>query len=822
MEPRTVLLLCAMLALGTEALSLRPRFPLSLNIIRNGVGAGAGAGAAGTALFAAGVDIERDLQFENAMRTWYLLQHGVRAEVFQYSASDRSGLISDVWRSVMVGGRVLDSDLEATNYLSVNALPFYPLGEAGEGDDGALLRELDLLAVELVGSLVPPSSYVEPELTRTIKFHLAPAPTPSAGPSGLVLCYALLTKRPTMLLDFSDMDVIPEDFEVRLNNTIAAFPFPSVYDFIAEINRPQDPLTMSTLRHNFQPQDFKFDLKKMAKRKNPQEVVDLINCKLTRLENWKDVLQAHHDGSPNPFLDAVAWSSHVKEKYRTLKYLAATDTRKAIDTQYDRRGVFLKLIEQWSDRLKRNFKFIYQAKKQVDFQEVLRKAPFRAEMRNLISLYSEVPFLQFPVPPFPAGLPDLTSQYRGSGRGRVMDTPDFSVPDVDADMRGWLGRINAVQRYASTSFSSTAGLGGEGFRADSSASMPSQRISLNAYSRAYNTDRLLMELWASIGAWASAPSLPSASAVAETDTPACAASVGAPSLDHHDSFLASLSTINTLSRQQSQSQAKAVRDLYRGWAESAAPITDWWGNLVSELNLDDEMDKIALTRQRAQENMKMRTAASTSISTSALSTTALAAAGLGQVRSWTEVVQTVVEGGSNSDEAMSSDDFDIAERNAVFWDQYRPLVQTAESLQAAFPWTVAAEIARTTAHAAAAPASLPASISFPPLSDSAPVPVDYTADLVLVPQEGEGEGEEALLFVLPRQFRGIGDQELVDFLEFCACVEQQLPLFQQREGTGGSGGLRLVPLHPLMVDPLTGAPDHLRRAPYPALLLYGL
>jgi hypothetical protein len=120
---------------------------------------------------------------------------------------------------------------------------------------------------------------------------------------------------------------------------------------------------------------------------------------------------------------------------------------------------------------------------------------------------------------------------------------------------------------------------------------------------------------------------------------------------------------------------------------------------------------------------------------------------------------------------------DIAERNAVFWEQYRPLVQTAESLQAALPWTVAAEIARTAAHAAAAPASLPASISSPPLSDSTPAPVDYTADLVLVPQDGGGEGEEALLFVLPRQFRGIGDQELVRTYCSMYCDNASVRLF---------------------------------------------
>lgn len=51
-----------------------------------------------------------------------------------------------------------------------------------------------------------------------------------------------------------------------------------------------DPITMSELRFTFKPQDFKCDIVLMAKKKNPQKVVDSINCKLTRLQKWRDIL----------------------------------------------------------------------------------------------------------------------------------------------------------------------------------------------------------------------------------------------------------------------------------------------------------------------------------------------------------------------------------------------------------------------------------------------------------------------------------------------------------------------------------------------------
>ena len=94
--------------------------------------------------------------------------------------------------------------------------------------------------------------------------------------------------------------------------------------------------------------------------------MDAINCKLTRLNNWRDVLSSYYPDSPNPFLDLTDWADNVKDKFESLKYLVKTDPKKALDTQYDKKKVFLKIIDQWTDRLKRNFKYIYQSqRKQV-------------------------------------------------------------------------------------------------------------------------------------------------------------------------------------------------------------------------------------------------------------------------------------------------------------------------------------------------------------------------------------------------------------------------------------------------------------------------
>lgn len=74
--------------------------------------------------------------------------------------------------------------------------------------------------------------------------------------------------------------------QVLLNNDIKSFPFPTVFDFITEINRPIDILSRTKSRFSYKINDLKYDLKKMAKKIDPQEFVDVINCRLTRLQNW--------------------------------------------------------------------------------------------------------------------------------------------------------------------------------------------------------------------------------------------------------------------------------------------------------------------------------------------------------------------------------------------------------------------------------------------------------------------------------------------------------------------------------------------------------
>ena len=148
---------------------------------------------------------------------------------------------------------------------------------------------------------------------------------------------------------------------------------------------------MAELEFNYKVYDFKYDLNAMAKKRNPQDVVNNINCKLTRLVKWKRVLEESGKEEIDAFSDTQGWSENVKLKYQSLKAIAATDTKKALDTQYDKRAVFLKIIDQWSDRLKRSFKFTYfqSTREPENFNEAILNSAWRKDFTRIMTLWQK-------------------------------------------------------------------------------------------------------------------------------------------------------------------------------------------------------------------------------------------------------------------------------------------------------------------------------------------------------------------------------------------------------------------------------------------------
>ena len=357
---------------------------------------------------------------------------------------------------------------------------------------------------------------------------------------------------------------------------------------------------MSELRFTFKPQDFKYDLVQMAKKKNPQKVVDGINCKLTRLQNWRDILSKDPGNMPDPFSEPSEWSAAVTTKYNRLKESAQNDPKGFLNTQYDKRTTFIKIIDLWSDRLKRAFKYIYQSQRPPeDFITPIMKSRWRNEVLNTTRLFAQIPFLDLTGPDFQPGVPvPLFKADR-----QLMWEEDYKVDLAMSEMVVWLNRLERVSTY----------LG------DDTSSSYLGPITGHTYSRGYITERAIHDCWLGIEKWLGGneeglvkkekgryPSSLSASMVldvARGDVDYSPFGDETPSLtpyeevyDHTDDFISVLRSLNQFTRAGSVSEAKSVKEMYRGWFKEGRDMSEWWTTTVRNLDLVQEMSEKAEVR----------------------------------------------------------------------------------------------------------------------------------------------------------------------------------------------------------------------------------
>ena len=370
------------------------------------------------------------------------------------------------------------------------------------------------------------------------------------------------------------------------------------FSLLLEINRPVDPFTMSELRFNFRPQDFKYDLVQMARKKNPQKVVDGINCKLTRLQNWRDILSKDPGNMPDPFTEPAGWSAAVATKFNRLKESAQNDPKGFLNTQYDKRTTFIKIIDLWSDRLKRAFKYIYQSQRPPeDFITPIMKSKWRNEVLNTTRLFAQIPFLDLQGPDFQPG--DPTPLFQPDRQ--LMWEEDYKVEVAMSEMLVWLQRIEKVNSF----------LGDE----DSSSFMGP--LSQHTYSRGYITERTMHDCWLGIEKWLGGgvegivkkgpqPSSLDSNTILEVlkgdvsytplgDVDASTTSIAphVEQVDHTDDFINVLRSLNTFTRAGSVSEAKSVKEMYRSWFKEGRDLGDWWTTTVRNLDLVQEMSEKA-------------------------------------------------------------------------------------------------------------------------------------------------------------------------------------------------------------------------------------
>lgn len=644
-------------------------------------------------------DIVPSLDEVDSLRKWYTLTSRKRAEVFISDASTVPTIVADIWKAILVSFRVLESDQTNLDNLILRAYPKYIIDANNADAEIERFKTIAALIAEDYSSLLfQPNNF-----KRTIDVQLKP-PLDDGSPASLAIIVGTRRTSPA-IADFDDIDDYVPDVENALTNDIESFPFPSVYDFVSEINRPADPLTLSELSFDYNVTDFKFDLVQMAKKRDPQEFVKSINCKLTRLQKWRDVLsQPDKNDIADPFTNVGDWQDSVKLKYQSMKAMAMNNTKKALDTQYDKRATYINIIDQWSDRLKRSFKCTYFAsnREQEDFRKAILDSKWLNDVLNSTKLLAKTPFLDFSGPDFTPGVP--SPLFRDDRY--VMYNSGYPAQEILYEMLAWFNAMAPVQHLAGISAFGD--------------------IVQHTYSRGLVTERVMYDVWQGLCAFIAdiaavkSPALNAAELYEglSQKSKQNAIHTSHKSMDHMDSFLTSLRDINKIARDASIAESSGVKQLFKVNYEIGRELGEWWSNIAREFDLMDELEEKSIGRSTL----------------------------------WSEIMDKVMaeenmrelRGSDGRLDAASSTK--LAEENTALWkDRYKKVMQFSELIESALPWRNETLLLETPSESGLSRFARQVYLR------NETVTLDFTRD--------SSNGDPSYLFIAPRFFRGIGGNE---------------------------------------------------------------
>lgn len=561
------------------------------------------------------------------VRTWYLKKFNQRPDVNIHdgAACGMPELLSEIWKSVLVSVRVMEKDQDMAQYKALTVFP----DMAGSLDitDSEILASIESM-VEGIDE-AQPSLLLQPNFKRELRCHVLPASERNEKPLLVLEVDTRREYKPTP--DFSDIDDFVPSVEDALNNDIEDFPFPTVYDFISEINRPPDAATMSELKFNYKIYDFKYDLTAMAKKKNPQDVVDNINCKLTRLAKWRAILEKANEAQTDAFSDTLTWSQEVKLKYQSLKAIAATDTKMALDTQYDKRKVFVNIIDQWSDRLKRSFKFtFYQSSREPEnFNEAVMNSQWRNDFAKTVKLLAKAPFMDFEGPDFEPG---VVQPMFADDRVLLWDS-NYKVDVALSEIFAWIDHIDKAKKIAGQP---TIGL-----------------IKQHTYSRGMITERVLTDTFKGLTEWLSG------TVDKKYEVPEWQTDPEEYAKTHHNVFKTGVAGVNRISREKSLKELSGVKEMFQDAFTSGKEIVEWWTSIVRNLDKSSDMEAIANDRTDP----------------------------------WSGIIEDVITdpGAADATESVSVKAAqEMAEKNVKMWRaSYKDVVLTAEEIESYLKWKTA-------------------------------------------------------------------------------------------------------------------------------------
>lgn len=208
---------------------------------------------------------------------WFLLTKKYRADAVYFpESSDLEQVVSDVWKAIWTSLRVLGKNSEESKLVALYFFPNFKVDNSSLTTLNAFLSDIE----ECLDS---------PIFQPSFKRRITSGTKSISNKEYLYVCVETRTKSDDELFGDTEAPLPPKfKFDSLFNNEIPEFPFASVYDFIAHVNKPVTSDEANNLLFNFRVNDLR--RRGNETTKNFEKFVFEVNCKLTRLAEWRDVL----------------------------------------------------------------------------------------------------------------------------------------------------------------------------------------------------------------------------------------------------------------------------------------------------------------------------------------------------------------------------------------------------------------------------------------------------------------------------------------------------------------------------------------------------
>lgn len=223
-----------------------------------------------------GIDLSVD-SLASATRKWYFTNKKLRAEeVYISDSKEIDEIFTDLWKGTLISKNIQEKDQFARECTILYAFPSITTSyDVLDPQSEAALASFRAALGQTVKTLVDETPLF-PDYKRKYEFFWKPTSKEVDGRDGGMLVLSIYSFRVDVgIVNLENWDKDLQDprkvdaivSEKLISNDIPSFPFPTVYEFIAEINRPIDVGAKTTQKFFFRPKDLKYDLKKMAKKR---------------------------------------------------------------------------------------------------------------------------------------------------------------------------------------------------------------------------------------------------------------------------------------------------------------------------------------------------------------------------------------------------------------------------------------------------------------------------------------------------------------------------------------------------------------------------